>query len=89
VCLEEPVDVLEAAVGGFRVEEVGDGDEGEADDSLCFSRQFGSGLFDGRGGGGGGTILVELAYPDDPEFVAQVLDSGEGCLDYGVVLEGG
>jgi hypothetical protein len=27
-------------------------------------------------------------YPNDPEFVAQVFDSGEGCLDYGVVLGG-
>jgi hypothetical protein len=31
---EEPVDVFEAAVGGFRVEEVGYWDEGEADYGL-------------------------------------------------------
>jgi hypothetical protein len=34
VCFEESVDVFEAAVGGFRVEEVGYWDEGEADYGL-------------------------------------------------------
>lgn len=33
--LEEAVDVLERAVGRLGVEEVGDGDEGEADGSLA------------------------------------------------------
>jgi hypothetical protein len=45
VGFEEPVDVFEAAVGGFGVEEVGYWDEGEADYSLFFPRQ--SGLFRG------------------------------------------
>jgi hypothetical protein len=26
------------------------------------------------------------SYPNDPEFVPEVFDSGQGCLDDGVVL---
>jgi hypothetical protein len=34
VCLEEAVDVFESSIGSLRVEEVGDGNEGEADAGL-------------------------------------------------------
>ena len=82
VGFEEPIDVFEAAVGGFRVEEVGYWDEGEADHGLV---SVSLGVWDGKEGMEWGEMGD---YPNDPEFVAHVFDSGEGCLDYGVVLGG-
>jgi hypothetical protein len=71
VCFEESIDVFEAAVGGFRVEEVGYWDEGEADYGLLFVSfglltEFASRLEEEEGGGSN----FEPTYPDDPELVA-------------------
>ena len=60
---EEAIDVFEAAIGGFRIEEVGYGDEGEADYGLGGVSLGGFGMEgmerEGMGWNGKGTQTIQ------------------------------